>query len=73
MHKNQSRTARIAVVIGGFLIMVGMILVGISFLALFRILDPDLLISQDFAKVFMLVLVILGVLDLVSALTLSLR
>lgn len=73
MHKNQSRTVRIAVVIGGFLIMVGMILVGIFFLALFRILDPDFLISEDFARVFMLALVILGVLDLVSALTLSLR
>ncbi|MFQ6094551.1 MAG: hypothetical protein ACE5NN_00260 [Candidatus Bathyarchaeia archaeon] len=73
MHKNQSKTGRIAVSIGGFLIMIGMILIGIFFLAIFRILDPELLTSEDFAKVFMSILITAGVLDFVSGLMLSHR
>lgn len=73
MDKNPDRTSKIAASIGGFLIMVGMILLGIFALALFKIIDPELLVDGNFATMFMLILTILGVFDLISGIILSLR
>jgi len=66
LQESPSRAGKIAVVIGGFLIMVGMILLGIFFLAIFGTLRTDLLISENFAEAFMSVLLIIAVIDLVS-------
>lgn len=73
MHENPTKTSKIAVIIGGFLIIVGAVMLGIFALALFRILSPDLLANEDFATVFMSVLAVLGILDLISGLVLLLR
>ncbi len=70
MQESPSRAGKIAVVIGGFLIMVGMILLGIFFLAIFGTFGTDLLMDENFAKAFMSVLLIIGVIDLVSGLML---
>jgi uncharacterized iron-regulated membrane protein len=46
--------------------MVGMILLGIFFLAIFGTLGTDLLMDENFAAAFMSVLLIIAVIDLVS-------
>jgi hypothetical protein len=70
LQESPSGAGKIAVVIGGFLIIIGMILLGIFFLAMFGTLGTDLLIDENFAKAFMLVFLIIGVIDMVSGLML---
>ena len=66
MQESPSRAGKIAVVIGGFLIMIGMILLGIFFLAMFGTLGTHLLINENFAKALMSILLIIGVIDIIS-------
>jgi len=68
---NQRRLSRVAVAIGGFLIMVGMILLGIFALALFKIIDVSAFVDTQSTAILMLVLMIIGVLDVVSGFLLA--
>jgi len=60
------RLGKAAAVIGGFLIMVGMILLGVFALSIFNMLDPDFLVEEDVQTILMWVLLIVGFLDLAS-------
>ena len=71
MFLNQRRLSRVAVAIGGFLIMVGMILLGIFALALFKIIDVSAFVDTQSTAILMLVLMIIGVLDVVSGFLLA--
>lgn len=64
--QNPTRIGKASAVIGGFLIMIGIILIGIFALAFFNIFDPALLISEKFISYFMIILMIVGILDMVS-------
>jgi len=70
LFSNQPRLSRIAAAIGGFLIMVGVILLGIFALALFKIIDVSAFVDTQSTAILMLVLLIIGVLDVVSAILL---
>jgi len=71
LFSNQRRLSRVAAAIGGFLIMVGMILLGIFALALFGIIDVSAFMDTRSTAMLMLVLLIIGVLDVVSAILLA--
>jgi len=71
LFSNQRRLSRVALAIGGFLIMAGMILLGIFALALFKIIDVSAFMDTQSTAILMLVLLIVGVLDVVSAILLT--
>jgi len=67
------KLGKVAAAIGGFLIMMGMILMGIFALLLFDILDVTMFMGSEYQVLFTLVLLAIGVCDLVSGIILALR
>jgi len=68
---NPRRLGKVAVAIGGFIIMVGMIMIGVFALAFFGIFDIGAFMNTEYLAVFMIVLLITGVLDLIAGIILS--
>ncbi len=62
---------RIALAIGGFLIFLGLIIIGFFILAYLNVIDVNTLLNPDYRLLFILILLVLGVLDLVSAVILA--
>ncbi len=62
---------RIALAIGGFLIFLGLIIIGFFILAYLNLIDVNTLLNPEYRLLFILVLLVLGVLDLVSAVILA--
>ncbi len=73
MFRNLLEVNRLAIIIGGFLILAGMILLGIFALTILEIFNPEFLIERDFITVLMVILVVVGALDLISGIILFLR
>lgn len=65
------RLSRLAVAVGGFLIMMGMFLLGVIALALADIIDISALVNETSLLMFMLALLSIGVLDVVAGIILS--
>ena len=63
---SSQRLSKVAVAIGGFLIFVGIIMVGIFALVLFGVIDVSVLESNGYRMFSLGVLLVIGVLDLVS-------
>jgi len=68
---NPRRLGKVAVAIGGFIIMVGMVMIGVFALAFFGIFDISALMDTKYLVVFMTALLITGVLDLIAGIILS--
>jgi hypothetical protein len=62
---------RIALAIGGFLIFLGLIIIGFFILAYLNVIDVNTLLNTEYRLLFILILLVLGVLDLVSAVILA--
>ena len=62
---------RIALAIGGFLIFLGLIIIGFFILAYLNVIDVNTLLNPEYRLLFILILLVLGVLDLVSAVILA--
>jgi len=60
------RLSRIAVAVGGFLIMMGMILIGVFALALFNVLDISVFTDETRLLLLIAGLLSMGVLDVVA-------
>lgn len=60
-----------AAIIGGFLIMVGIILLGFSALALFGYFETGTLLKNEYLLVFALVMVAVGLFDTLSAIIIA--
>lgn len=67
------KLSRLAVAVGGFLIMMGMILVSALVLNLMNIVDISTFTNEAYLLMFMLALFSIGVLDLVAGILLSRR
>jgi hypothetical protein len=67
------KLGKVAAAIGGFLIMMGMVLMGVFALLLFDILDVAMFMEAEYRALFTLVLLVIGVCDLVSGIILALR
>jgi hypothetical protein len=65
------KLSRLAVAIGGFLIMMGMILIGAIALTLLNIIDPSAFMNDTYLLLFMVALLSVGVLDIIAGIILS--
>lgn len=65
------KPSRLAVAIGGFLIMMGMILMGAIALTLLNIIDLSAFMNETYLLLFMLALLSVGVLDIIAGIILS--
>ena len=70
---NPRRLGRVAVAIGGFIIMMGMVMIGVFALAFFGIFDINALMNTKYMVVFMIALLVTGVLDLIAGIILFRR
>lgn len=68
---NPRRLSKVAVAIGGFIIMVGMVMIGVSALASFGIFGIGAFTNTKYLAVFMIALLITGVLDVIAGIILS--
>jgi len=65
------KLSRLAVAIGGFLIMMGMILMSAVVLTLLNVIDITAFMNETYVLMFMLALLSVGVLDLIAGIILS--
>ena len=65
------KLSRLAVAIGGFLIMMGMILMSTVVLTLLNVIDITAFMNETYVLMFMLALVSVGVLDVIAGIILS--
>jgi len=71
LTERMRKLSRLAVAIGGFLIMMGMILMSAIALTLLNIFDINALMNETYQLIFMLALLSVGVLDLIAGIVLS--
>lgn len=69
----KERIGRAAVAIGGFIIMIGVILLGTFVLAFFGVFDTSLFLNEEGRVILVWALLILGATDLISGIILYLR
>jgi len=65
------KLSRLAVAIGGFLIMMGMILMSAIALTLLNVIDITAFINETYVLMFMLALLSVGLLDVIAGIILS--
>ena len=65
------KLSRLAVAIGGFLIMMGMIFMGAIALTLLNVIDVSAFTNETYLLMFMLALLSVGILDLIAGFILS--
>jgi len=68
---NPRRLGKVAVAIGGFIIMAGMVMIGVFALAFLGIFDIGAFTNTRYLVVFMIALLLTGVLDLTAGIILS--
>jgi len=73
LTERMRKLSRVAVAIGGFLIMMGMILLGAIILTLLNVIDITAFINETYLLMFMLALLSVGILDLIAGIILSRR
>jgi len=71
LTERMRKLSRLAVAIGGFLIMMGMILMGAIALTLLNIIDLSAFVNETYLLMFMLALLSVGVLDVIAGILLS--
>ena len=68
-----SKLSRLAVAIGGFLIMMGMILLSAVVLTLLNVIDVTAFMNETYSLMFMIALLAIGILNLLAGVVLSRR
>jgi len=71
LTERMRKLSRLAVAIGGFLIMMGMILIGAIVLTLLNVIDITAFINETYLLMFMMALLSVGVLDVIAGIILS--
>lgn len=71
MTERMRKLSRLAVAIGGFLIMMGMILLAAVVLTFLNVIDITAFMNETFLLMFMLALLLIGVLDVAAGIILS--
>lgn len=67
------KLCRLAVAIGGFLMMMGMILLGGVVLTLLNVIDVTAFMNETYSVLFMIALLSIGIINLVAGIILSRR
>jgi len=73
LTENRRKIGIAAAAFGGFLIMIGIVMMGIFALVFFNILDITIFMDPQFRTLFILVLLTIGICDLVSGIILALK
>ena len=73
MTENRRKIVIAAAAFGGFLIMIGIVMIGIFALVFFNILDITIFMGPQFRTLFILALLAIGICDLVSGIILALK
>ena len=73
LNEHMRKLSRLAVAIGGFLIMMGMILLGATVLTLLKVIDVTAFMNETYLLTFILALLSVGVLDVIAGILLSRR
>jgi len=73
LTENRRKIGIAAAAFGGFLIMIGIVMMGIFVLVLFNILDITTFMEPQFRTLFIFALLAIGVCDLISGIILALR
>lgn len=73
MTGNRRKIGIATAAFGGFLIMMGIVIMGIFALVIFNILDITILMEPQFRTLFIFVLLTIGICDLVSGIILALK
>ena len=73
MSDRLDKLCRLAVAIGGFLIMMGMILLGGAVLTLLNIVDITAFMNENYSLLFMIALLSVGIVNIIAGLILSRR
>lgn len=73
MSENRRKIDIAVAAFGGFLIMIGIVMMGIFALVFFDILDITIFMEPEFRTLFILVLLTIGICDLITGIMLALR
>ena len=73
MTGNRRKIGIAAAAFGGFLIMMGIVMIGVFALVFFNILDITIFMAPQFRILFILALLTIGICDLVSGIILALK
>jgi len=73
LTERMSKLSRLAVAIGGFLIMMGMILLSAVVLTMLNVIDVTAFMNETYSLMFMLALLAIGILNLLAGVILSRR
>jgi len=71
LTERMRKLSRLAVAVGGFLIMMGMILMGAIVLTLLNVIDISAFANETYLLMFMLALLSVGVLDMIAGIILT--
>jgi len=71
LTEHMRKLARVAVAVGGFLMMIGIVFMSVTVLNLLNIIDVGALANEAYLHLFMLALLSVGVLDVVAGIMLS--
>jgi len=71
LTERMRKLSRLAVAIGGFLIMMGMILISAFVLTLLNVIDVTAFMNETYLLMFMLAMLSVGVLDVIAGIMLS--
>jgi len=71
LTERMRKLSRLAVAIGGFLIMMSMFLIGAIVLTALNVIDISALVNETYLLIFMLALLSVGVLDVIAGIILS--
>lgn len=73
LTERMSKLSRLTVAIGGFLITMGLILLGAVVLTLLNVVDVTAFMNETYSTIFMLALLAIGILNLLAGVILSRR
>lgn len=73
MTGNRRKIGIAAAAFGGFLIMMGIVMIGVFALVFFNILDITIFMETQFRILFILALLTIGICDIVSGIILALK
>jgi len=71
LHRKWRSLPKLVAVVGGFLIMAGIILLGMAALALSGLLDVGMLLEGKFLSTFAFLIIVVGLLDTFSAIIIA--
>ena len=69
--RDKKRLQRFLPLLGGFIILVGVVLFGLCTLVLFGYLDPGLLLESKHLLVFAVVMIMIGLFDFIAAIMIA--